>query len=69
MKQIYEKHKEIWWAWANVSEWMTHDDSLQLQDIAYLDWKHKKGTWPLRRNPTLSIQSWVCVHFDDIFYS
>ncbi len=28
MKQIYDKHKEIWWAWANVGEWMTHDDFL-----------------------------------------
>jgi hypothetical protein len=23
MKQIYDKHKEIWWAWANASEQMT----------------------------------------------
>jgi hypothetical protein len=37
VKQIYDKHKEIWWAWANMNEWMTDDDSLQLQDIAYLD--------------------------------
>jgi hypothetical protein len=47
---------------------MTYDDFLQLQDIAYLDWKHKKGTWCLHTNPTLSIQSWVCAHFDDVFY-
>jgi hypothetical protein len=68
MKQIYEKHKEIWWAWANVGEQMTRDDFLQFEDIAYLDWKHKKGTWHLHKNLTLSIQSWVCVHLDDIFY-
>jgi hypothetical protein len=37
MKQIYDKHKEIWWAKANVDEWMTWDDFLKLQDIAYLD--------------------------------
>jgi hypothetical protein len=23
MKQIYDKHKEIWWACANANEWMT----------------------------------------------
>jgi hypothetical protein len=23
MKQIYDKHKEIWWAQANAGEWMT----------------------------------------------
>ncbi len=27
MKQIYDKHKEIWWAQANVDEGMTWDDS------------------------------------------
>jgi hypothetical protein len=37
LKQIYDKHKEIWWAWANAGEWMTWDDFLQLQDITYLD--------------------------------
>jgi hypothetical protein len=28
MKQIYDKHKEIWWAWASVGERMTWDDFL-----------------------------------------
>jgi hypothetical protein len=68
MKQIYDKHKNIWWAQVNVGEWMTWDDFLWLQDITYLDWKHKKGTWHLHTNPTLSIQSWVCVHHNDVFY-
>ncbi len=67
VKQIYHEHKEIWWAWANVDEWMTWDDFLRLQDIAYLDRKHKKGIWPLHTNWTLSIESWVCVHLDDVF--
>jgi hypothetical protein len=58
MKQIYDKHKDIWWAWANAGERMTRDDFLQFQDIAYLDQKHKKGIWRLHTNPTLSIQSW-----------
>jgi len=37
VKQIYDKHKEIWWPWVNEGERMTQDDFLQLQDIAYLD--------------------------------
>jgi len=44
MKQIYDKHKDIWWAQANAGEWMTWDDLLWLQNIAYLDWKCKRGT-------------------------
>ncbi len=65
MKQIYDKHKEIWWAWMNVGKWMTRDDFL---DITYLDWKHKRCTWCLHTNLMLSIQSWVCLHLDDVFY-
>jgi hypothetical protein len=68
VKQIYDKHKEIWWAWVNVGERMTRDDFLQLQDIAYLDQKHKRGIWCLHTNPALSIQSWVCAHPSDVFY-
>jgi hypothetical protein len=68
MKQIYDKHKEIWWAWKNASVVMTKDDFLQLQDIAYLDQKHKRGIWCLHKNPAFSIQSWVYVHLDDVFY-
>jgi hypothetical protein len=47
MKQNYDNHKEIWWAWANAGKRMTWGDFLWLQDIVYLDWKHKKGTWCL----------------------
>jgi hypothetical protein len=68
MKQIYDNNKEIWWAQTNANEWMTWDDFLQIQDIAYLDRKHKNGTWRLHTNPMLSIQSWVCVHVNDVFY-
>jgi hypothetical protein len=28
VKQIYDKHKEIWWEQANASEQMTQDDFL-----------------------------------------
>jgi len=68
MKQIYNKYKAIWWAWVNVKEPMTKDYFLRLQDIAYLDRKHKKGNWCLYWNSTNSIQSWVCAHFNDVFY-
>ncbi len=68
VKQTYDKHKEIWSAWANVGQQMIQDDFLQLQDISYLDQKHKKGIWCLHKNLMFSIQSWVCDHHDDVFY-
>jgi len=37
MKQIYDKHKEIWWVKVNVSEQMIKDDLLKFQNISYLD--------------------------------
>jgi hypothetical protein len=42
IKQIYGKHKAIWWVKINVGEAMTRDDFIKQQDIAYLDRKHKK---------------------------
>jgi hypothetical protein len=66
VKQIYDKHKEIWWAWANVGQRMTRDDFLRLQNITYLDWKHKRA-FGACTNPAFSIQSWVCVHHNDVF--
>jgi hypothetical protein len=47
---------------------MTKDDFLKIQNIIYLDWKHKKGNWCLHWNLTIFIQSWVCVHHDYVFY-
>ncbi len=41
-KQIYDKHKVIWWERVNVGQNITRDDFIWLQDIAYLDRKHKK---------------------------
>ncbi len=41
-KQIYDKHKIIWWECVNVDQNMTQDDFIHLQNIAYLDQKHKK---------------------------
>jgi hypothetical protein len=43
IKQIYDKYKTIWSKRVNASQSMTRDDFIWLQDIAYLDWKHKKG--------------------------
>jgi hypothetical protein len=40
-KQIYDKHKIIWWEHVNAGQRMMRDDFIWLQDIAYLDWKHK----------------------------
>jgi len=42
---------------------------LRLQGIAYLNRKHKKGSWSLHQNLTIFIQSWVCAHPNDLFYS
>jgi hypothetical protein len=42
IKQIYDKHKAIWWERVNVEEAMTKNDFIQQQNIAYLDQKHKK---------------------------
>ncbi len=61
VKQIYDKHKAIWWARFNAGELMTRDDFIRQQDIAYLDCKHKKGNWCLHKNPTISLPTWHLV--------
>jgi hypothetical protein len=67
-KQIYDKHKTIWWERVNASQSMTRDDFIQLQDIAYLDRKHKKGSWCLHTNLAISIQSWALQHSENVFF-
>jgi hypothetical protein len=52
----------------NAGQSMTRDDFIQLQDIAYLDQKHKKGSWRLDINPTISIWSWALQHLGDVFF-
>jgi hypothetical protein len=37
MKQIYDKHKVIWWARVNVGEPMIKDDFIKAQNIVYWD--------------------------------
>jgi hypothetical protein len=39
-KQIYDKHKAIWWECVDVEEAMMRDDVIQQQDIAHVDQKH-----------------------------
>jgi hypothetical protein len=55
VKQIYHKHKAIWWECVNASQSMTRDDFIRFQNIAYLDRKHMKGSRRSHTNPTISI--------------
>jgi hypothetical protein len=68
VKQIYDKHKAIWWARINAGEAMMRDDFITQQDITYLDRKHKKGSWRLHQNLTISLRTWAFSHPDDVFY-
>jgi len=52
----------------NAGQNMTQDDFIRLQDIAYLDQKHKKGSWRLHTNPTISIRTWALQHSEDVFF-
>jgi len=67
-KQIYDNHKTIWSESVNVSQSMTRDDFIWLQDIAYLDWKHKKRSWCLHSNLAILIRSWAFQHLKDVFF-
>jgi hypothetical protein len=66
-KQIYDKHKTFWWERVNVNQNMTQDDFIWFQNISYLDWKHKKGSWHFHTNLTISIRYWVLQHSEDVF--
>ncbi len=68
VKQIYDKHKAIWWARINAGKAMIRDDFIRQQDIAYLDHKRKKGSWCLHQNPVISLRTWAFSHPDDVFY-
>jgi hypothetical protein len=68
IKQIYDKHKAIWWARINAGEVMTRDDFIGQQDIAYLDCKHIEKSWHLHQNPAISLHTWAFCHPDDVFY-
>ncbi len=47
---------------------MTQGDFIQLQDIVYLDHKHKKGSWCLHTNVAISIQFWALQYPKDVFF-
>jgi hypothetical protein len=68
VKQIYDKHKVIWWARINAGEAMTRDDFIRQQDIVYLNRKHKKRSWHLHKNPAISLHTWAFNHPNDVFY-
>jgi len=68
IKQIYDKHKAIWWARINVGKTMTRDHFIRQQDITYLDRKHTKKSWRLHKNPAISFHTWPFNHLDDVFY-
>jgi len=68
VKQIYDKHKVIWWARINAGETVTRDDFIRQQDIAYLDHKHKKGSWRLHQNPAISLHTWAFSHPNVVYY-
>jgi hypothetical protein len=68
VKQIYDKPKVIWWDRINVGKTMMKDDFIKQQDIAYLDHKHKKGSWSLHKNLTIFVRTWAFDHSKDVFY-
>ncbi len=67
-KQIYDNHKVIWWEHVNVNQSMTRDDFIWLQNIPYLNLKHKRGSWCLHTNLAISIWSWIFQHSKDVFF-
>jgi len=52
----------------NAGQSMTQDDFIRFQDIAYLDRKHKKGSWRLHTNLAISIWSWAFQHPKDVLF-
>ncbi len=52
----------------NAGQNMTRDDFIRLQNIAYLDKKHKKGSWHLYTNLAISIQFWAFQHSGNVFF-
>jgi hypothetical protein len=50
-----------------VGKAMAQDDFFKQQDIAYLDRKHKIGSWCLHKNLTIFIQIWAFNHLENVF--
>jgi hypothetical protein len=68
IKQIYDKHKVIWWDRINVRETMMRVDFVRQQNIVYLDGKHKRGSWRLHTNLAIFMATWAFNHLDCVFY-
>jgi hypothetical protein len=68
VKQIYDKHKAIWWARINVRKAMIKDDFIKQKNIAYLDSKHKRGNWCLHKDLAIYFHTWAFNCLDDVFY-
>ncbi len=47
---------------------MIKENFIKQQDIAYLDYKHKKRIWQLHKNLAISFHTWAFNHPDDVFY-
>jgi hypothetical protein len=47
---------------------MTRDDFIRQQNIVYLDYKHKGGSWCLHKNMVISLRTWAFSHLNDVFY-
>jgi hypothetical protein len=45
-----------------MGEPMMKDDIFQQNDINYIDWKHKEGSWWLHADLAISIQTWAHSH-------
>jgi len=68
IKQIYDKHKAIWWATINARKAITRDNFIKQQNITYLNRKHTKRNLHLHKNPAISLRTWAFSHLDDVFY-
>jgi hypothetical protein len=68
VKQIYDKHKVIWWVKINVGKAMTKIKFIKQQNIIYLDDKHQLFFWHLHKNLAISLCTWAFNHPDDVFY-
>jgi hypothetical protein len=44
-KQIYDKHKAIWWECVDDEKATTRDNVIQEQEIVHVDRKHQRGSW------------------------
>jgi hypothetical protein len=64
IKQIYDKHKVIWWERINVRKTMMKDDFIKQQDLTYLDGKHKRRNWHLHKNLAIFMGTWAFNHLD-----